>query len=70
MRIAFISDIHGRLQTLKAVLDDIEKSNVQSIICLGDNLSLGVEPRKVIDLLQTIDCQFIMGTPYERYCEN
>ena len=47
MRIAFISDIN--------------KSNVQSIICLGDVASLGIQPREVIELLLELDCQFIMG---------
>ncbi|HEX3018693.1 MAG TPA: metallophosphoesterase family protein [Chitinispirillaceae bacterium] len=61
MRIAFISDIHGHYQALKAVLSDIEKSNVRSIVCLGDVVSLGIQPREVIELLQKIDCQFILG---------
>jgi putative phosphoesterase len=61
VRIAFISDIHGHLQALEAVLSDIENSNVQSIICLGDIASLGIQPREVIERLQKLDCQFILG---------
>lgn len=61
MRIAFISDIHGHYQALEAVLSDIETSNVQSIVCLGDIISLGIQPREVIERLQKIDCQFILG---------
>lgn len=61
MRIAFISDIHGHLQALQAVLADIKSNNVQSIICLGDVISLGIQPREIITLLQEIDCQFILG---------
>lgn len=61
MRIAFISDIHGHYQALEAVLSDIEISNVQSVICLGDVVSLGIQPREVIELLQKVDCQFILG---------
>lgn len=61
MRIAFISDIHGHYQALEAVLSDIEKSNVQSIVCLGDIASLGIQPREVIERLQKLDCQFILG---------
>ncbi len=61
MRIAFISDIHGNLQALEAVLSDIEKSNVQSLVCLGDVISLGLQPRNVIEILQNIECQFILG---------
>jgi putative phosphoesterase len=61
MRIAFISDIHGHYQALEAVLSDIEKSNVQSIVCLGDIASLGIQPKEVIERLQKLDCQFILG---------
>jgi putative phosphoesterase len=61
VRIAFISDIHGHLQALEAVLSDIKKSNVQSIICLGDVVSLGLQPREIFELLWKIDCQFILG---------
>ncbi len=38
MKIAIISDIHGNLEALKATLKDIEKRNVDRIICLGDTL--------------------------------
>jgi putative phosphoesterase len=61
MRIAFISDIHGHYQALEAVLSDIETSNVQSVVCLGDVVSLGIQPREVIELLQKVDCQIILG---------
>jgi hypothetical protein len=57
MRIAFISDIHGHFQALYAVLSDISKNRVQSVVCLGDVISLGPHPREVIELLQRTDCQ-------------
>ncbi|MEM7801833.1 MAG: metallophosphoesterase family protein [Chloroflexota bacterium] len=48
MRIAFISDLHGNLIALQAVLADIEASNVDQIICLGDIASLGPDPSDVV----------------------
>ena len=36
MRQALISDIHGNLEALQAVLADIASQNVDQIICLGD----------------------------------
>jgi len=35
-KIAIISDIHGNLEALKTVLNDIEKRNIKTIYCLGD----------------------------------
>lgn len=70
MRIAFISDIHGHFQALEAVLCDIERSNVQSTVCLGDVISLGLQPREVIELLQNTDCQFVMGNHDEPFVDD
>jgi predicted phosphodiesterase len=36
MRTAIISDIHGHLAGLRAVLDDIARSDCRRIVCLGD----------------------------------
>ena len=38
MRMAVISDIHGNLEAFKEVLMDIGKSNIDDMICLGDNI--------------------------------
>ena len=35
-KVAVISDIHGNLEALKAVLSDIEARKITKIICLGD----------------------------------
>ena len=36
MRVGFISDIHGNLLALDAVLADLERHEVDRIVCLGD----------------------------------
>ena len=36
MKIAIISDIHGNLEALKVVLDDIKSRGIDKIYCLGD----------------------------------
>lgn len=36
MRIATISDIHSNLYALNEVLADIEKRNVDMVVCTGD----------------------------------
>ncbi|HEY5728729.1 MAG TPA: metallophosphoesterase family protein, partial [Anaerolineales bacterium] len=69
MRYAFISDIHGNLQSLELVLDDIQKSNVDQIVCLGDVASLGPQPREVIARIRELQIPIIMGN-HDNYLLN
>lgn len=48
MRIAVISDIHGNLEALERVYDDIEQSDIDTIICLGDMVGYGPQPEEVV----------------------
>jgi predicted phosphodiesterase len=48
-RRAILSDIHGNLEALNAVLADIEGQNVDEIFCLGDVIGYGPDPRLCID---------------------
>ncbi len=50
--IAIVSDIHGNLEALRAVLDDIERQGAQAVYCLGDVVGYGAEPRACLDLAQ------------------
>ncbi len=61
MRIALISDIHGYLLPLQTVLADIERTDVDQIICLGDVCALGPQPRQALALLKELDCPCVMG---------
>ena len=48
MRLAIISDIHGNYDALQEVLADIDKSDVDRIISLGDNIGYGPESDRVV----------------------
>jgi len=48
---AFISDIHGNLEALQAVLADIKQLGIDEIYCLGDIVGYGPNPRECIDLV-------------------
>lgn len=61
MRLAIISDIHGNLEAFKEVLADIEKSQVNEIISLGDNVGYGPEPELVVQLLRDQRILAVMG---------
>lgn len=51
-RLAIISDIHGNIEALTAVLEDIRQKNIDTIINLGDCVGYGPNPEECIDLLQ------------------
>jgi putative phosphoesterase len=61
MRIALISDIHGNLIALEAVLGDIAQQQVDSIISLGDVATLGPQPKEVLARIQKLGGACIMG---------
>lgn len=53
---AIISDIHGNLEALEAVLADIREQQITEIYCLGDIIGYGPNPRECIDLVMR-NCQ-------------
>ena len=55
MKRAIVSDIHGNLEALDAVMDDIADQNVDEIFCLGDVIGYGPNPRECIDRVMQYD---------------
>jgi diadenosine tetraphosphatase ApaH/serine/threonine PP2A family protein phosphatase len=49
--IALISDIHGNLEALTTVLADIDARGITTIVCLGDIIGYGPNPRECLDLV-------------------
>lgn len=50
-RYAIISDLHSNTEALTAVLDDIKSRGIQDIICLGDVVGYGPEPKPCVDMV-------------------
>jgi len=48
MRLALISDLHASLDALDVVLADIDRMGVDRIVCLGDIVDLGPQPRETV----------------------
>lgn len=61
MRLAIIADIHGNLEALKQVLNDIEGSEVDSTINLGDMIGYGPEPEEIVTLIRRRGIVSILG---------
>ena len=51
MKIAIISDIHGNMQALERVWIDIERNDVDTIVCLGDMVGYGPQPEAVVNFI-------------------
>ena len=61
MRLAIISDIHGNMDALEEVLADIDKSNVNATICLGDMVGYGPEPESVVQAIRRLNITTLLG---------
>lgn len=54
VKVAVISDIHGNMQALNAVLTDIELQKCDKIFCLGDLAMAGPEPVAAIEKIKSL----------------
>lgn len=61
MRIAVMSDIHGNLEAFEKVLGDIDCSDIDRIVNLGDSIGYGPDPEKVLELIINRDILNILG---------
>jgi diadenosine tetraphosphatase ApaH/serine/threonine PP2A family protein phosphatase len=50
MRYAILSDVHGNLEALRAVLADC-RPDVDGVLCLGDLVGYGADPDACVDIL-------------------
>jgi protein phosphatase len=60
-KIAIISDIHGNIPALEAVLANISLQGINSIFCLGDMVGKGPDSDKVVDICQEKCKKIILG---------
>jgi len=58
---AVISDIHGNLEALQAVLERIKHLHISEVICLGDIVGYGPDPLLCLDLVCQHCDQTVMG---------
>ncbi len=65
MKFAVLSDIHGNMFALRAVIEDMKKFNVNRVLCLGDLAMAGPQPNTAIDFVRTQDWTVIQGNTDE-----
>lgn len=61
MRLAILSDIHGNLEAFQAVANDIERQNVDGVVCLGDMIGYGPDPEEVVCGVRDLQCNTVLG---------
>jgi putative phosphoesterase len=61
VRVALISDIHGNLTALDAVLDELAAEEIDRVACLGDVASDSPQPCEVLGRLRALQCPVVMG---------
>lgn len=61
MKFAILSDIHGNLWALSAVLEDAKRRGITQFINLGDVLYGPLKPLETYELLKSIDAVTIQG---------
>lgn len=65
-RIAIISDIHGNIPALQAVLTDIKSRSISRIFCLGDLIGKGPSSDAAVDLVQKT-CEIVIKGNWDDY---
>ncbi len=62
MRVAILSDIHGHLHALDAVLQHVDAEGpVDHIVVAGDLCVFGPRPKEVLDRLRELRCEIVQG---------
>jgi predicted phosphodiesterase len=59
--LALVSDIHGSDDALAAVVAELEQIGIDRVVCLGDAVQGGDQPREVLDRLATLGWPVVLG---------
>jgi len=61
MRYAVLSDIHGNLEALTAVLDVLATEKIDRYLCLGDTVGYGADPVACLSKLEKLGAVSVAG---------
>lgn len=61
MKYAVLSDIHGNLEALEAVLTDVAAWNPDAVFCLGDFVGYGPDPNACVARLRPVVAAAVAG---------
>jgi len=58
---AILSDIHGNLEAIRAVAQDLRRERVERIAFLGDAVGYGADPNECLSLLKSLASLIVAG---------
>lgn len=64
-KVAILNDIHGNLYLLNKVIDYLRDKNISQILVCGDFLTDGPDDNKIIEVLQDLKAEVIIGNREE-----
>jgi putative phosphoesterase len=65
MRVAVVSDIHGSLTALEAIVTDLERRAPDAVVHGGDLVLMGPQPAEVVDRLRELGWPGVVGNTDE-----
>jgi len=68
LKIAIMSDIHGNWEALQAVFRDITEQGATRILCLGDTVGYGPQPRECLEAVWKQKSTFLKGNHEAAVC--
>ena len=63
-RLGIISDIHGNRVALEAVLREVDRRDVDALVCLGDIVGYGPEPAECLEIVRRT-CRLVIRGNHE-----
>ena len=67
-RIGVLSDPHGNLMALDAVLAELEREELDGLVCLGD-VAVGPQPAETLARVRALGCPVVKGNWDDWFCE-
>ena len=67
MKYAIISDIHGNLEALNAVLSKTKSEGIDKYICVGDIVGYNANPVECLKIIQSLDLVAIVRGNHDEY---
>lgn len=61
MRFAVLADIHGNLEALNAVCEDMGSQQIDEYLCLGDIVGYGADPEECVRIIRDLGCLCVAG---------
>jgi predicted phosphodiesterase len=61
VRVALISDVHGNAVAFDVFLADLDRREVDAVVCLGDHAQGGAQPRECLERLRERGWPAVMG---------